>query len=191
MNRYLTPAQLAKLAGVHPTTILKAIQAGRLAVTTTPGGHHRIERREAVKFLETLGISPATLQRRKTRVLVITGDAELGNEIAARRNGRFEVEIADRLVSAGVAIGRFNPDIVVADGRMEGLLTNENIPLLRAEPRSKVLALINEHADLIDPANPVSREINAWVADPRNVDEIYGKIRELARSTEVWERLIA
>lgn len=187
MNRYLTPAQLAKLAGVHPTTILKAIQAGRIEVRNTPGGHHRISTKAAAAFLETLGISPAALQKRKVRVLLITGDEGLARAVTAHRNGRFEVEVAGHLVAAGVAIGRFNPDIVVADGRMPGLLTPETLAALRPESKSRVMAL----ADLSDPAEAMSLNVDAWTADPADVEAIYGKIRDLARSTDLWTRMTA
>lgn len=185
MNRYLTPAQLAKLAGVHPTTILKAIQAGRIEVQNTPGGHHRIARAAAEAFLESLGISTATLHKRKVRVLVITPDADLGRAMVERRNGRYEVEVADHLMAAGVAIGRFNPDIVVADGRMDGLLAAESLALLRPEPRSKVVAL----ADLSN--STMGTAVNAWVADPRDVEAIFARVTDLARSTDVWSKVSA
>lgn len=185
MNRDLTPSQLAKLAGVHATTILKAIQDGRIEVHSTPGGHHRISRLMASAFLEALGIPPAALQRRKVRVLLVSADAGLAREVTARRDGRFEVEVASQLVSAGVAIGRFNPDIVIADGRVAGLLSPETLACLRAEPRSKIVAL----ADLSRAS--IGRDVDAWVSDPLDIDEIHEKIRDLARSTDLRRRMSA
>ncbi len=50
-SKLLTTGQAAKLCSVTPDTILKWIRSGRLQATRTPGGHHRVSKRELLKVL--------------------------------------------------------------------------------------------------------------------------------------------
>lgn len=55
-NQFLTPSQAAKLLNVSLATLKKFIRLGKLKTITTPGGHHRIYRRQ----LMLLAGSPQT-----------------------------------------------------------------------------------------------------------------------------------
>ncbi|MBW2528912.1 MAG: helix-turn-helix domain-containing protein [Deltaproteobacteria bacterium] len=51
-DRYLSTGQAAKLCSVTPDTILKWIRSGHLAARRTPGGHHRIDRRDLDELMQ-------------------------------------------------------------------------------------------------------------------------------------------
>ncbi len=50
-SKYLSTGQAAKVCSVTPDTILKWIRSGRLPARRTPGGHHRIDRRDLDEIL--------------------------------------------------------------------------------------------------------------------------------------------
>jgi excisionase family DNA binding protein len=49
---YISVGFIAKHCGVSNTTILRWIETGRLPAFRLPGGHHRIDRKDLVEFLE-------------------------------------------------------------------------------------------------------------------------------------------
>jgi excisionase family DNA binding protein len=62
-NALLTTGQAAKLCSVTPDTILKWIRSGRLAAQRTPGGHHRIDRRDLATILRPVNDTRPTRRR--------------------------------------------------------------------------------------------------------------------------------
>jgi excisionase family DNA binding protein len=57
-KRYLTSAQIAYICGLSPSTIFRAAKEGTLKSVRTPGGHLRVERSDAIDFIEKMGITP-------------------------------------------------------------------------------------------------------------------------------------
>jgi excisionase family DNA binding protein len=53
-NRLLTPAQVAREFGVHPRTVTRWANEGRLTPKRTLGGHRRYEVREVTRLVERL-----------------------------------------------------------------------------------------------------------------------------------------
>ncbi len=58
----LTTGQAAKVCSVTPDTILKWIRSGRLPARRTPGGHHRIDRRDLERVVGEAQAAPQTEQ---------------------------------------------------------------------------------------------------------------------------------
>lgn len=56
--RYLTSTQVAHLCGVSHSTIFRAIKDGAIKKVQTPGGHYRIDRKDAIDYINHLGIKP-------------------------------------------------------------------------------------------------------------------------------------
>lgn len=48
----MAPGAVARLLGVHPGTVTRWVEEGRLKAIRTPGGHRRIARSELDRFLE-------------------------------------------------------------------------------------------------------------------------------------------
>jgi excisionase family DNA binding protein len=53
---------IAKHCGVSNTTVLRWIEAGQLRAFRLPGGHHRIERDDLIKFLKKYHMPQQTLR---------------------------------------------------------------------------------------------------------------------------------
>jgi excisionase family DNA binding protein len=49
---YISVGFIAKHCGVSNTTVLRWIESGRLLAFRLPGGHHRVDRKDLVKFLD-------------------------------------------------------------------------------------------------------------------------------------------
>ena len=60
MKKNLSPRQLAQAAGVSESTIKRWVDDERLRAHRTAGGHRRIDVDEAVRFLRSNGIVPAS-----------------------------------------------------------------------------------------------------------------------------------
>jgi excisionase family DNA binding protein len=55
-ERLLTPAEVAQLFRVHPKTVSRWVQAGKLSAVRTLGGHRRYRAHEVYALLEETGI---------------------------------------------------------------------------------------------------------------------------------------
>ena len=174
----LTTTSLAELAGVHQTTIIKAIQAGRITAHTTPGGHFRIAPKDAADFLRTMGIDPGPLSRRRVHVLGLIDEPRLAAaiEAAVRRDGRFELTLETDVLKAGMLVERLSPEIVVLDTRLLNGHRDDAVRALRAAD-VRVLALGGDPFDGAD----------AWLEVPFSVEEFVHRLRELAEGTRVWK----
>jgi len=58
MKPTLSPKELAEAIGVSESSIKRWADGGRLAVQRTAGGHRRIPREEALRFLREEGLRP-------------------------------------------------------------------------------------------------------------------------------------
>lgn len=182
MGEPLTTTKLARLAGVHPTTILKAVQSGRIEAHQTPGGHFRIQPEQAERFLSSIGVDPGPLSRRSVRALLVTADGALAEALAdgMRRDARFEFEVCADPVAAGIDVERMKPDIVVLDSR---LLNGSFAATQKTLWERDILVMgIGETAVPAEPAP------DAWLQIPFSMEEFLDELRELARGTRVWKR---
>jgi len=57
-KRYLTSAQIAYICGLSASSIFRAVKEGKIKSARTPGGHYRIERKDALDFIQKMGITP-------------------------------------------------------------------------------------------------------------------------------------
>ncbi len=57
-RRILTPKQAANFCGVHPATVVRWIDQGKLKAYRTPGGHRRIFLRDLQTLMAPYGLLP-------------------------------------------------------------------------------------------------------------------------------------
>lgn len=175
----LSTTRLAELAGVHQTTIIKAIQAGRIHARTTPGGHFRIAPADAAEFLRAMGIDPGPLSRRRVHVLGLVDEPKLAAAIGAAvgRDARFELTLEADPLKAGMLVERLSPEIAVIDTRLLNGHRRDAVAALHAAD-VRVLALGGDPLDAAD----------AWLELPFSIEEFVYRLRELAEGTRVWKR---
>lgn len=118
MGGFYTTHEAARILGVSLPTVVNWIKARRLKAHRTPGGHRRIARAELAGFMLKQGIplpselEDAVEERRKALVVGEPGPAREGLLRQLAQAG-FAVEQASPGFSAGVAVARFAPDVVV------------------------------------------------------------------------------
>ena len=57
-RRILTPKQAANMCGVHPATVVRWIDLGKLKAYRTPGGHRRIFLKDLRTLMIPYGLVP-------------------------------------------------------------------------------------------------------------------------------------
>lgn len=189
MGITLTPTGLAELAGVHQTTILKAIQAGKVPATTTPGGHFRISAQAAAEFLQSMGIDPRQLMRHKVQVVAFLGEPDVVDAVRAAvvRDNRFELFESRDLLEMGVLIERLEPEIAVLDtGKFNGDVAATLKTLQDRDVRVLGLGSEAEGARLSEFGKSAP---GAWLKIPFTVEEFLHQLRELVEGTRIWRQL--
>ena len=189
MGTTLTPTGLAELAGVHQTTILKAIQAGKVPATTTPGGHFRISAQAAAEFLQSMGIDPSPLMRRKVQVVAFLGEPAVVDAVRAAvvRDSRFELFESRDLLEMGVLIERLEPEIAVLDtGKFNG---DVSVTLKTLRDREVRVLGLGSEADGARFSGFGKLAPDAWLKTPFTVEAFLHQLRELAEGTRIWSQL--
>src|SRR5512145_3173839 len=120
MRGFYTTHEAARLLSVSLPTVVNWIEARRLRAHRTPGGHRRIAREELAAFMLRHGmplpeeLSDAAQARRKALVLGAEGPHREGLARLLAAAG-YAVEQASPGFSAGLALARFGPDVVVLE----------------------------------------------------------------------------
>ena len=138
----------ARHCRVSRFTVLKWVREGKLRAFTTPGGHHRIERDDLVRFLKEFGFPvPAALgQASPPRVLIV--DDEVGvTDFLARALEKdpemsYEVLTTQSGYEACLLVGERKPDLVVLDIKMPGIDGIEVCRRIRENPTTSATRII-------------------------------------------------
>lgn len=123
--RLLTSHEVASLAQVSPSSVLKWIDQGKLRAFRTPGGHRRVASDELVGFLRAHQLPvPAELDGGTVRLLVIDDDPKflraLG-EVLRRADPFLEVDLASTALDGLLKVGLVRPHAVLLDAYMPGM----------------------------------------------------------------------
>jgi excisionase family DNA binding protein len=116
----LTPSEAAELLHVAPTTIRHWAQNGRLAFTTTPGGHRRFTREDVLSLMSS---SKASVNN-TFFILVIEDDKEFADMLVQLIESYFshvKIAVAYNGFEAGDLLHSFKPDLVILDLMMSGI----------------------------------------------------------------------
>lgn len=188
MKEHLSTHALARLAGVNQSTIFRAVRAGKLKASRTPGGHLRIAADEAAEFLYTLGVDAVELTRRRLQVLGVVEDAG-ALEAAVAGDDRFELSLSPGPLEAGIRLGRDDIDIVVLEVRLFNGSARATIELLH-ERGIKVLG-IGAEAEAVDLFGIGGPGPDAWARNPADALTLRAALRELAEGTRIWKLVSA
>ena len=113
----LTTWQAARYCNVSPYTVRNWIRTGELDAFKTPGGHHRIQRRDLDAFLEAHAMPvPEAFVVGSKRVLFLVSEGILPVvQATALWSPDFEVEVAPSAFEGGLALLTFRPHVVALD----------------------------------------------------------------------------
>lgn len=142
-ERYLSTGELAKLCHMTKHTVLAAIASGKLAASTTPGGHHRIHVRDAARFLRVHGLPTGAIESQPRTVLVV-GREELVRQLLQGVLNAEEIatERADSPFQAGMLTERLSPELVVLDAPTKEEVEAAGRALAGASPAARPRLLV-------------------------------------------------
>jgi len=143
-----SPAKIARMIGVNPSTIVSWIDRGRLPAHRTLGGHRRVRVEDIRRFANENGLPVPWEVRRpdgKQRILVVDDDPQVLRSL--QRGFRphldqFEVEGCYDGIEALVMIGALQPDLILLDIYMEAIDGFEVCRRLKTIPGTKDLRIV-------------------------------------------------
>jgi excisionase family DNA binding protein len=115
---------VARICRVTPMTVIRWIEEGKLPAFKTAGGHRRVQRADLVGFCRERGIPFEADGDGRGRVLVVSGDPETRDRVAAAArqvDDGIMIEVAGDAFEAGRLAARLEPALVVLDQRTPGL----------------------------------------------------------------------
>lgn len=145
-ERFLSTGDIADYCEVTSTAVLKWIEAGRLPVFTTPGGHYRILRTDFRAFLEQSGmfIDEGFFGKGRKRVLIVDDEPSVLGfiESALRLEGDYEIATASDGFEAGRQVTAFRPDLIILDLMLPGVDGFEICRRVKKDPATQDMRIL-------------------------------------------------
>ena len=144
----LKVGEAARHCRVSRFTVLKWVRDGKLRAFTTPGGHHRIERKDLVQFLHEYGFPvPEGLTRESLPRILLVDDEEGVTEFLARAlqadpDAKDDIIATQSGYEACILVGEKSPDLVVLDIKMPGIDGVEVCRRILSNPASSSTRII-------------------------------------------------
>lgn len=121
-SNILTTHEISQLLGVSAGATIKWIEKGLLPSFRTPGGHRRVVKEDLLDFLRAQKIPVPPSLVPSPRILVVDDDETILS-VFERMFSREEatVKTVNNGVEALIAVGKFDPTVIVLDIEMPGL----------------------------------------------------------------------
>lgn len=183
----LTLGDIAQYCHVNRVTVQRWVKLSLLASYRTPGGHYRVTKEEFRRFLQknNMPVYPEFFQDVPRRILIAENalqDAE--TMTASLTSAGYEVQLCSTARQALLAVGRFQPDLLVLNVEIEDL----GWPGICAEVR----ALFIENAPRIlvflanppsSPEEPLQAGADRFLEKPLNLAAFLHAVRDLMQPT--------
>lgn len=156
--------ELARLAGLHKTTVLQAVRRGEIRVSRTVGRSVRIAVADAASFLSSRGItlaeefSPPAAPR---RLALLAERAEVHHRLADALPPGWSLGPHQDLYAALLALGAQAPTAVVLDLDLLGINPRALVRGLRADPALGAVPLFALSRFEALPPDPVAEGVDA------------------------------
>ncbi len=182
-NEVLTIPKAARLCSVTRMTMWRWVKSGLIKVSVTPGGHHRIYRRDLERFLIKSGMYPGSDKNlHSNRVLIVDDDALIRKVLSrALRDHHFVTQTAVNGFEAGIKTMQFQPDLIVLDLVMPDMDGFEICRLIKQEPLTagiKIVVLTGYNAPA-DREKAVGAGADAYLVKPVEQDVLLQQIKAL------------
>lgn len=129
--------ELARLAGLHKTTVLQAVRRGEIRVSRTVGRSVRIALADAAAFLSSRGITlveELSTPPAPRRLALLTERAEVHHRLAEALSPGWSLGPHQDPYAALLALGAQAPTAVVLDLDLLGINPRALVRALRADP---------------------------------------------------------
>lgn len=180
-QRLFHAEELARMAGVHKSTILLAIRRGELHASRTVGRSARISAEDARKYLaERNKPIPAELDQHVGRmtVAVLTENPDIMGMVQKAAPEGVDLLTATTLYGALIAIGCRAPDVLVVDLDLIFMNPVSLIRALRNSPalRSAYVIGVGIRDDLFGAARTAGAHAVAVTINDRSLSDMLRKI---------------
>lgn len=192
----LTTGQVAKICNVAPRTVSKWFDTGRLRGYRIPGSRdRRIPAEQLVRFMKAHGIPLNGLDGRRVRVLVVDPDPGFAETLKAAltKTGRYHVESAACIFSAGIMAEKHKPHVILMDTAAADLDVEQFCRCLRGHADLGGAKLIALAAGLTDAQGQslLQRGFHCYLNKPCDIQNLTQTIEAaLAPSEESGPRRI-
>jgi excisionase family DNA binding protein len=186
-HRFLTTGDVASYCEVTSAAVLKWIDAGKIPVFTTPGGHYRILRTDFRDFLAQHGmfIDEGFFGKAHTRKRILIVDDEPAVvafiESALGLEGKYELAAASDGFEAGQQVASFEPDLIVLDIMLPGMDGFEVCSRVKADPTTahvKILA-VTGFATEENIKKILNQGADDYLEKPVTIQDLREKVQEL------------
>lgn len=187
--RLLGTVEIAKLLGLHQTTIINWIDDGKLKSFKTLGGHRKVAAEELVAFLRQNAMPvPAELTATAggKRIFIVDDEPAIQKLFArrlAKADATYEIHTFTRSVDALLEIGQSPPDLIIVDIFIPDMDGYQLCRQIRDNPLTGKIPII---AISGKPVPEIENQARAAGAD-----EFYGKTDDFAELIEKVRKVLA
>lgn len=179
---FYTTGDIARMLGMSPTTIFRAIEGGHLPASTTPGGHYRVSRQDLEAFMAKNKL-PLSLLKPPSNVVLIVEDNPAELRMFKRHlqaDPDLEVHGTESGYEAGFLTKSLRPKVVLLDIFLKDLDGREVMELIRSDPELKetrVIAITGA-TDPKDIAEIKACGVHGYIQKPVSAADLLAKVRE-------------
>lgn len=141
----LTTGEVAKICNVAPRTVSKWFDTGKLRGYRIPGSKdRRIPLPQLIRFMQAHGIPLNGLDTGVTRILMIAADRNESDLLAdaLKRDGGYEVTIAQSAFHAGMLAEAVRPQVILIDVEVPGMNSRAGVRSIKDAPDMGTCRLI-------------------------------------------------
>jgi excisionase family DNA binding protein len=122
-NDMFTIPKAAEYCSVSRGTLWRYVKSGNLKAFLTPGGHHRILKKDLESFMHEKGmLFPDSTDHSKGKILVVDDDPKTQKYLNKMlSSSSYHIETASDGFEAGAKTIQFKPDLIILDLFMPGL----------------------------------------------------------------------
>jgi len=143
-NKMFSIPQAAKYCSISRGTLWLYVKSGDLKAFLTPGGHHRILKKDLESFMHEKGMYfPDRDYPQEKKVLIVDDDLTVQELLNKQLSlGGYRIEFASDGFEAGVNTTRFEPDLIILDLYMSGLDGFEVCKQIKENPNTSHIKIL-------------------------------------------------
>jgi excisionase family DNA binding protein len=179
----LTTGEVARICNVAPRTVSKWFDSGALTGYRIPGSKdRRIPLNQLIKFMKQHNMPLDGLMTGSTRVLIVDDEADIVSVIekVLEDEVKYDVEVARSGFAAGVAAGKFKPNVILIDLHLKDIDAREVVKAVKSNPDlqlTKVIAMSAKVTDA-DVKSLPQFGFDGFLRKPFHVRQVIEKIEE-------------
>lgn len=143
-NEIYSIPQAAKHCSISRVTLWRWVKTGKLKTFITPGGHHRIRKKDLEEFVSMNRMDLIPSQGNKGKCILTVDDDPKIKLLLKKMLSKesFQVEEAANGFEAGIKVMQINPDLIILDINMPEMDGFEVCSQLKQNPATKGIKIL-------------------------------------------------